>query len=146
MAAIGPYGPYVKHNKTYANLKDPEEVLTIGMNRAVEVIAEKIARGPGRGRAAAKPLRELGEHPDGGPVGVYDGKYGAYVKWEKVNATLPKEIDKDAVTLEQALELILAKKPRKKKAAPRKKAAAKKPAAKRPAAKAKPAAKAAKEA
>ena len=146
VAAIGPYGPYVKHNKTYANLKDPEEVLTIGMNRAVEVIAEKIARGPGRGRAAAKPLRELGEHPDGGPVGVYDGKYGAYVKWEKVNATLPKEIDKDAVTLEQALELILAKKPRKKKAAPQKKAAAKKPTAKRPAPKAKPAAKAAKEA
>ena len=121
---IGRFGPYVKHGKTFANLKDPEDVLTLGMNMAVELLAQKKARG-GRG-AAAKPLRELGEHPDSGVIGVYEGKYGPYVKWEKVNATLPDTLDKDAITLEQALELIAAKKPAKKKrAAPKKKPAAK---------------------
>ena len=142
-ASIGRFGPYVKHGKIYANLKDPEEVLTIGMNRAMEVLAQKAARGAGRG-AAVKPLRELGQHPDGGDVGVYEGKYGPYVKWEKVNATLPKDTPAEAVTLEQALALIAAKAPAKKsarkspakKAAPKKKPAAKKPAAKKPAPKA----------
>ncbi|MFO1105347.1 MAG: type I DNA topoisomerase [Amaricoccus sp.] len=130
-ASIGRFGPYVKHGKTYANLKDPEEVLTIGMNRAVEVLAQKAARGSARG-AAAKPLRIVGEHPDGGEVGLYEGRYGPYVKWEKVNATLPKDQAPDAVTLDQALELIAAKAPAKK--------AAKKPAAKKAPAKAKTAA------
>ncbi len=135
-AAIGRYGPYVKHGKTYANLADVEEVFTVGMNRALVVLAEKAARGPGRG-AAAEPIKELGEHPDGGPVQVMPGRYGPYVKWAKVNATLPKEIEPEDMTLELALPLIEAKasKGGKKKAAP-KKAAAKRPAAKKPAAKA----------
>ncbi|MEZ5751539.1 MAG: type I DNA topoisomerase [Paracoccaceae bacterium] len=138
---IGRFGPYVKHNSTYANLPDVEEVFTIGMNRAVELIAQKASRGPGRG-AAAQPLRELGEHPDGGAVQVMPGRYGPYVKWGKINATLPKDMEPEAVTLEQALELITAKAGTKgKKAAAPKKAAAKpavkKPAAKKPAAKAK---------
>ena len=133
-AAIGRFGPYVKHGKTYANLPEVEEVFTIGMNRAVEVLAQKLARGPGRG-AAAEPLRALGDHPDGGPVLVMPGKFGPYVKWEKVNATLPKDITPEAVTLEEALVLIAEKAGKagtKKKAAP-KKAAAKKPAEKAPA-------------
>ena len=66
-AAIGRFGPYVKHGSVYANLPDVEEVFTIGMNRAVEVLAQKLAGRRG-GAAAAEPLRELGEHPDGGPV------------------------------------------------------------------------------
>ena len=138
-ASIGRFGPYVKHGKTYANLKDPEEVLTIGMNRAMEVLAQKRARGPGR--TAVKPLRDLGEHPSGGAIALYEGKYGPYVKWEKVNATVPKETDPATLTLEAALELIAAKAPAKKpaakkKAAPKKKAATgKKPPAKKPASK-----------
>ena len=80
------------------------------MNRAVEMLAEKRANpGPRRRRAAAKPLKELGEHPDGGAVNVMDGRYGPYVKWEKVNATLPKDIEPANVTLEQALALIAEK-------------------------------------
>jgi DNA topoisomerase-1 len=130
-AAIGRFGPYVKHGKTFANIKDPEEVLTIGMNRAMEVLAQKAARGPGR--AAAPPLRELGEHPDGGAIGLYAGRYGPYVKWGKVNATVPKEIVPEALTREQALELIAAKAPAKPARRPAKPDAAKK-AAKRPAA------------
>ncbi len=133
-AAIGRFGPYVRHGKTYANLKDAEDVFTIGMNRAVELIAEKRAN-PGRGRGAAvAPLRELGEHPSGGKVSLYEGRYGPYVKWEKVNATVPKGEDPAALTLEAALALVAAKAP-KAKAAPKKtatkKAAAKKPAAKK---------------
>ena len=130
-AAIGRFGPYVRHNKTYANLPEVDEVFVIGMNRAVELLAEKAARG-GRG-AAAKPLKELGEHPDGGPIQVMPGRYGPYVKWAKINATLPKEIEPEAVSLEQALELIAAKAASKGKG--RAKPAAKKPAAKTTAAK-----------
>ncbi|RKF16363.1 type I DNA topoisomerase [Roseovarius spongiae] len=140
---FGRFGPYVHHKAegeakgVYANLKDPDDVFHIGMNRAVELLAEKRANPGGRGRAAAKPLKELGEHPrDGGPVNVLDGRYGPYVKWDKVNATLPKDTEPDAVTMDMAVALIdekAAKKgkgrkkaPAKKKAAPKKKAAAKK--------------------
>ena len=132
-AAIGRFGPYVRHNKTYANLPDVDEVFTIGMNHAVELLAAKAARG-GRG-AAATPLKELGEHPDGGPIQVMPGRYGPYVKWAKINATIPKEIEPEAITLEQALELIAAKAATKGKGKTAKKPAAKKPAAKKPAAK-----------
>ncbi len=103
-AAIGRYGPYVKHNSTYANLPDVDEVFTIGMNRAVEVLAQKLTRGRGAGAAAA-PLKELGDHPQGGAMQVMEGRYGPYVKWGKVFATLPKGMDPVAVTFEQAVEL-----------------------------------------
>jgi DNA topoisomerase-1 len=141
-AAIGRFGPYVKHGTVYANIADVDEVFTIGMNRAVEVIAQKATRG--RGTAAAQPLRELGVHPDGGLVQVMPGKYGPYVKWAKVNATLPKELSPETVTLDEALGLIAekagkgakTKAPRKAAAKPAAKAAAaKKPATKKPAAK-----------
>jgi DNA topoisomerase-1 len=112
-AGVGRFGPYVKHGKTYANLKDAEDVLTIGMNRAVDLLAAKRAGGPRRGQGAAA-LRVLGEHPDGGPVELHAGRYGPYVKWGKVNATLPKDLGPDAVTLEAALALIAAKAPAKK--------------------------------
>lgn len=123
-AGIGRYGPFVKHGSKYANLPEVDEVFTIGMNRAVEVLAQKASRG--RAPAAA-PLAELGEHPDGGPVQVLNGRFGPYVKWGKVNATLPRDMAPEAVTLEAALELIAAKAAKGGKA-PRK-AAAKKPAA-----------------
>ncbi|WP_269582540.1 type I DNA topoisomerase [Roseibium sp. Sym1] len=132
-AGIGRYGPFVLHEGTYANLSTPDEVFSVGINRAVDALAEKRAKGGGRRGAAATPLKELGEHPDeGGPVNVYDGRYGPYVKHGKINATLPKDSDPTAVTLEQALELIAAKAA---KGGTKKKAAAKKPAAKKTAAK-----------
>ncbi|SIQ38693.1 DNA topoisomerase I [Paracoccus thiocyanatus] len=134
-AGIGRYGPYVKHGAKYANLPDVDEVFTIGMNRAVEVLASKQVRGRA---AAAAPLADLGEHPEGGPVQVMSGRYGPYVKWAKVNATLPRDLEPGAVTLERALELI-AEKAAKSGKKPARKAAAKKPAAKKAAAK-KPAA------
>ena len=149
-ANIGRYGPYLKHAEstserggTNANLESLDEVFTVGMNRAVQLLAEKVAARGGRG-GAAKTLRDLGEHPDGGPVAIMEGKYGPYVKWDKINATLPKDSDPEAVTMEQAVDLIAekaAKKGTRKKAAPKKKTAARKPAAKKTAAKAKSTAK-----
>jgi DNA topoisomerase-1 len=141
-AGIGRYGPFVLHDGKYANLDSVDEVFTVGLNRAVDAIAQKAAKG-GRGRTAQPPLKELGEHPDGGPVTVKDGRYGPYVNWGKVNATLPRDLKPEDVTPERALELLEAKiakgggkKPAKKKpAAKKKQAAKKKPAAKKPAAK-----------
>ena len=142
---IGRYGPYLKHAEstsdrggTNANLESIEEVFTVGMNRAVQLLAEKVASRGGRG-VAAKPIRELGEHPDlGGVMNIMSGKYGPYVKWEKVNATIPKEVEPDALTIAQAVDLIeekLAKSPAKRRAATKKKTPAKKkPAAKKKAA------------
>ncbi|MDE9449401.1 type I DNA topoisomerase [Aliiroseovarius sp. Z3] len=137
---FGRFGPYIMHQAegeakpVYVNLKDPADVFEIGMNRAVEMLAEKRANPGGRGRAAAKPLKELGEHPeDGGAVNVMDGRYGPYVKWEKVNATLPKDVEAADVTMEMAVALI-AEKAAKKKPAKKKAAAKKKPAAKKKAA------------
>ena len=114
-ANFGRFGPYIMHKApdeakpTYANLKDPNDVFEIGMNRAVELLAEKRANPGGRGRAAAKPLRVLGQHPDGGEIAVFEGRYGPYIKWEKINATLPKDVTPADVALEQALQLIAEK-------------------------------------
>lgn len=140
-AGIGRYGPYVKHGRLYANLKEVDEVFTIGMNRAVEELAKKAAS-RGQGRAAAKPLRELGEHPnDGGPVNVMDGRYGPYVKWEKVNATLPKGVEPADVTMDMAVELIAEKAAKKGKGRKKAPAKAKTTAKAKTATKKKPAAK-----
>ncbi|AFO86596.1 type I DNA topoisomerase [Phaeobacter inhibens] len=143
-ANLGRFGPYIAHQKpdeekpVYVNLKETLDVFEIGMNRAVEMLAEKRAN-PGRGRrAAAKALKELGDHPEsGGAISIMDGRYGPYVKWEKVNATLPKDVEPKDVTVEMAVQLITEKagKSGAKKKAPAKKAAAKKTAAKKPAAK-----------
>ncbi len=103
-AAIGRYGPYVKHGRIYANLTDPEEILSIGMNRAVELLEEKIKKGGSY--SVAKSLRELGEHPQSGTIVVMDGKYGPYVKWQKTNATLPTGTSPEQITLEEAIHLV----------------------------------------
>ncbi len=140
-ANIGRYGPYIKHAEstsdrggTNANLDGLDEVFTVGMNHAVQLLAEKVASRGGRGKAA-KPIREMGEHPKmSGAVNIMEGKYGPYVKWEKVNATIPKDIEPDDLTMDRAVELIeekLAKSPAKRKAV--RKASAKAPAAKKPA-------------
>jgi len=105
-AGLGRYGPFVQHERTYANLESFEEVFTVGLNRAVTLIAEKASNA----RAKSQALKELGEHPElTGPVQVMKGRYGPYVKHGKVNATLPKSQDPETVTLEQAVELIAAK-------------------------------------
>jgi DNA topoisomerase-1 len=104
--AIGRFGPYVQHEKTYASLEPGDEVFTIGLNRAVTLIAEKVAKGPGRGRFKADPGKILGDHPNGGPIAVKNGRYGPYVTHDGTNATLPADLTPETVTLAQAIELI----------------------------------------
>ena len=110
IAGVGRFGPYVKHGKTYANLDSSEDVLTVGLNRAVSLIAEKKAN-PGRGRRfGADPGKRLGEHPDkGGPITIKNGRYGPYVSHAGINATLPADMTPDTVTLEQAIGLLEAR-------------------------------------
>lgn len=106
-AGLGRYGPFVLHDGKYANLESAEEVFSIGLNRAVTVIAEKAAN-PGRGRPApAAALKDLGEHPEvGGPVTVKDGRYGPYVNHGKINATVPKGTDPQSIDIDTAVRMI----------------------------------------
>jgi DNA topoisomerase-1 len=167
LAGIGRFGPYLKHGAAFKSIPKDDDVLSIGLNRAVVVLAEP-SRGRGN-RAAAAPGREIGKHPaDNAPVTVHEGRYGPYVKHGAVNATIPKDLDPASLTMDAAVALIAAradkvgtgksagrrgakapaaKKPAAKKAATKKTVAAsngdaavKKPAAKKAAAK-KPAAK-----
>jgi DNA topoisomerase-1 len=105
-AGIGRFGPFVKHDKTYASLEAGDEVFDVGLNRAVTLIAEKVAKGPSRGRFGADPGKALGDHPTLGAVAVKNGRYGAYVTAGGVNATIPSDKDKDSITLPEAIALI----------------------------------------
>ncbi|WP_324749986.1 type I DNA topoisomerase [Sphingomonas sp. LY54] len=146
-ASIGRYGPYLAHTGKYARLASTAEVFETGMNAAVAKLADA-ANGGGRGRGAARePLKVLGAHPrTEAEIKLMEGRYGPYVTDGTTNATLPKTIAPEALTLEEAAQLIderaakaPAKKGRAKKApakkAPAKKAPANKAAAKKPAAK-----------
>ncbi|MGA8155441.1 MAG: type I DNA topoisomerase [Rhodoplanes sp.] len=110
LAGIGRYGAYVQHGKTYANLEPGDDVLTIGLNRAVTLIADKRTKGPRGRRFAADPGRSLGDHPDkGGPIVVKSGRYGPYVSHDGLNATIPKDKSPEAITLDEALGLLAAR-------------------------------------
>jgi DNA topoisomerase-1 len=137
-AGIGRFGPYLLHDKVYKSLTKGDDVLVIGLNRAVDLLAE------GKARKSPAPLKTLGERA-GKPVTLHEGKWGPYVSCDGTHATLPKSTDPDAIGLDEALALIDAKRakaPAKPVKAPRKAAAAKadKPAAakKAPAKKAAP--------
>src|SRR6202022_730442 len=104
VAGIGRFGAYIKHGTTFKSLAPDDDVLTIGLNRAVVLLAEPTAerrRGP-------QLVRELGEHPEGGVVGLYRGRYGPYVSHDRVFASLPRATDPDTFLLEQALLLLTA--------------------------------------
>jgi len=105
-AGIGRFGPFVRHEKTYASLEAGDEVFDIGLNRAVTLIAEKIAKGPSGRRFGADPGKPLGDHPSLGAVAMKNGRYGAYVTADGVNATIPSDKDKDTITLAEAIALI----------------------------------------
>ncbi|KPF79404.1 type I DNA topoisomerase [Novosphingobium sp. AAP93] len=149
-ASIGRYGPYLAHDGKYGRLKSTSEVFETGMNAAVVKLAEAASGAGARGnRTPVEPLNTFGPHPtSGGEMKLLAGRYGAYVTDGTTNATLPKDVKPEDLTLEQAIALIDARaaaapaKGKKKKAAP-KKAAAKAPA-KKPAARKAPAKKAVK--
>ncbi len=121
-AGIGRFGPYVECEKKYASIPADEDVLAIGLNRAVDLLAS--VKSKGKGRNAGK---EIGTHPDdGNPVTLHSGRYGPYVKHGRINATVPAATDPEAITLEEALSLISARKAK----APAKSKAKAKPKAK----------------
>jgi len=136
VAGIGRFGPYLKQDMTFVSLKADDDVLSVGLNRAVTLLAE----GKQRGRKKAEPLREIGAHPrDGEAVVVMDGRYGPYLHHNGLNAPLPKTTTAEAITMEEAVAQLdergKASKGRSR-AAAKKKPAAKK---KKPGAKKKPA-------
>jgi DNA topoisomerase-1 len=143
-ASIGRYGPYLAHDGKYARLQSTAEVFETGMNAAVVKLAEAAANGGRPARGSREPLKVLGAHPRTElEIKLMEGRYGAYVTDGTTNATLPKTIDKDQLTLEEAAQLIDTraaaapaggKGKRGAKKAPAKKAAAKKAPAKKKAA------------
>jgi DNA topoisomerase I len=142
VAGVGRFGPYVQHGKMYANLTPGDDVLSVGLNRAVTLIEEKRAKGPRKGRMGSDPGRALGDHPDkGGTIVVKSGRYGPYVSHDGVNATLSSDMTPEAVTLEQAVGLLDARAARgggKKPPAKARSTARKAPSKPKAAAKAKP--------
>ncbi|MEC7438379.1 MAG: type I DNA topoisomerase, partial [Pseudomonadota bacterium] len=122
-AGLGRYGPYLKYQGSFTSLKDEDDLLEIGLNRAVDLLAE----------SAKKRGRPLGEHPDGGEVQLKAGRFGPYVEHNKLRATLPRGTDMTAVDLEQAVALLAAKaaKPTTKKKAAKSSGAKKKVTAKK---------------
>ena len=100
-AAIGRFGPYIKLGGTYVSLKGDDDVLTIGLNRAIHLMANAPRK---------DPPREIGKHPkDKKPITQRQGRWGPYVQHGGLMATLPKDMDKDSVTIEQAVALLKAK-------------------------------------
>ena len=113
-AGLGRFGPYVVHDqgkegKEYRSLKASDNVLTIDLKRALELLAEP-KKGRSGGGKSKKPLRELGTHPkDNEPVNIYEGPYGPYIKHGKTNASIPEGESVEGITLKTALELLEAK-------------------------------------
>jgi DNA topoisomerase-1 len=110
-AGLGRFGPYVVRSgggaekPEYRSIKVPDHVLQVNLTRALEIFAEERVRGKGRGKREA--LRVVGEHPlDKKPIEIFNGPYGPYVKCAKINASIPKEIKPEELTLEKAIELI----------------------------------------
>jgi DNA topoisomerase I len=102
-AGIGRFGAYIKHGSTFKSLAADDDVLTIGLNRAVVLLAEPAE---GRRRQAPRPLRELGPHPKGGAVALYQGRYGPYVSHDGVFASLAKNSDPANLSLDEAVRLL----------------------------------------
>jgi DNA topoisomerase-1 len=128
-AGIGRFGPYVQTGKTYASLETGDDVLTIGLNRAVTLIAEKKLKGKSGRRFGPDPGRPLGDHPaKGGPIVAKNGRYGPYVSHEGVNATLPRDKTPETITLDEAVGLIDARAEALGGAPPRRRAAGRKAA------------------
>jgi DNA topoisomerase-1 len=106
-AGVGRFGPYIKHGTNFVSLSGDDDVLNIGLNRAVTVLAEAKTGG---GRRGPQLLRELGAHPDGGTIGLYRGRYGPYVGHDGLIASLPRGADPDTFTLDASLPLLAAQK------------------------------------
>ena len=107
---FGRFGPYVKHGDDFRSLESGEQVFAITLDEAVELLRQpKRARKRSFGAAKAAPLKELGMNPGGAAIKLFDGRYGPYVTDGAVNATVPKGVPLESITLESALELLAEK-------------------------------------
>ena len=104
-SAIGPYGPYLKHNSVYANIKDLEDFLSIGMNRAVELLSENEKKNS-NSKKASSVLKIIGVHPEGGDIQLMNGRFGPYIKYKKSNISIKNKDNLEDINLDVALELI----------------------------------------
>jgi DNA topoisomerase-1 len=105
LAGVGRFGAYIRHGPAFKSLAPDDDVLTIGLNRAIVLLAEPA----GERRPGPQLLRELGEHPDGGSVGLYRGRYGPYVSHARSFASLPRTADPATFSLEEAMQLLAAR-------------------------------------
>lgn len=111
-AGIGRFGPYINHDGKYVSLKGDDDVLEIGINRAITLIEDNKSKG----KQKAEPLRALGKHPDtSDEIKIFEGRYGPYIKCAKINASIPKSSSPEEITLTEAIELIEKQKQKKKK-------------------------------
>jgi DNA topoisomerase-1 len=107
---FGRFGPYVKHGDDFRSLESEEQVFAITLEDAVELLRQpKRARKRSFGAAKAAPLRELGTNPAGAAIRLFDGRYGPYMTDGAVNATVPKGVALESITLERALEWLAEK-------------------------------------
>jgi DNA topoisomerase-1 len=105
VAGLGRFGPYLKHGDAYKSLRGDDDVLTIGLNRAVALLAE-----PSKGGRRTVPGKTLGNHPaDGAPITLHSGRYGPYIRHGKLLVSLPKGSEPDELTLDGAVALLAAK-------------------------------------
>jgi DNA topoisomerase I len=108
-AGIGRFGPYLKMGPQYKSLAADDDVLSVGLNRAVVLMAEP-SKGGRFGGAPREPAKALGNHPDDDkPITLNKGRFGPYVKWGKVMATVTKSYDPENLSLKDAVEIIAAK-------------------------------------
>lgn len=109
-AGLGRFGPFIVHDGDFRSIPKSDDLFSIDIDRALEIMAQ-----PKKGRGRATALKVLGKHPDDeAEIAVFNGKYGPYVKWNKVNASLPEDMKPEDVTLEQALAWVNEKAPKKK--------------------------------
>jgi DNA topoisomerase I len=110
-AGVGRFGPFVVHQNKFVSIKAPDHVLEIELERAVDLLAAK----PDKGATSKKVLKDLGAHPeDNSPIQILEGRYGPYINHKRTNASLPKDLSPESVTMEQALKMLSEKTPKKK--------------------------------
>ena len=97
-AGIGRFGPYLRFGTTYVSLPHDNTVITIGLNHANDLIQEKLSKSP--------PIINLGTHPNGGDIEIKSGRFGSYLQYKKLRASIPKKQNLDEFTLEMGISLI----------------------------------------
>ncbi|WP_370930924.1 type I DNA topoisomerase [Bartonella sp. DGB1] len=106
IANFGRFGPYILHDGKYTKLNDIEDIFKSDLEQILSLMAQPPEANKTTSRAKSEPLKQLGSHPDGGEINVLSGRFGPYIKWGKLNVTIPKTIEIADISFEEAIELI----------------------------------------